>query len=472
MHKPTDHLKFPTGRPVGSARNDAKKLSKSEQIPLVAALDSVARSNGSDLPWNEAIPFMQSQGNNPAAGKIEIGSTFVPPIEALSSLKTDLSKSPCLPNAPLFLKAIATLEKELLQHNNSIFSYQAFALSKCLLPTLIFLNDTKIVDVTDNYIIEQLSHDDCFAHLSEDTIPDNLKTMLLSFLSTIPGFSYSESVCAQQKQFVKTFSLITTFLSKTIQNQAPSHYVKDRMLTFLAIPPGYGNTTILHMCLAEAAKRDGISIFISCSHSGKHGFHELPSELKMQSSIADVSWDRDGKLSYLTPPHQSKKIIFIHALRNPQSLISLAEEFRSWRKLFNIEQILVDDMGLTADFRGVLSNLSSLSKKIILSTQHASTFASEIQFTNYSFSIISKKENSESFFANSSSHENDKNLIYIDDLIDIDMENMFTSNDYIIRDVAALVLQTKTRQLDPTGYYNDKCRELLNSLSQFVRKGE
>ncbi len=54
----SDHesrLRFPSGRPIESIKNDAKKLSKSEGIPLSKALDRLAAKNGMGFHLQEMI---------------------------------------------------------------------------------------------------------------------------------------------------------------------------------------------------------------------------------------------------------------------------------------------------------------------------------------------------------------------------------------------------------------------------------
>tara|TARA_B100000446_G_scaffold184352_1_gene206197 strand:- start:68047 stop:69084 length:1038 start_codon:yes stop_codon:yes gene_type:complete len=58
-----ERLKFPSGRPVGSARKDAKKLSKIEKITLTEAQDKTASANGMDLPWDQAIEALKAEAN-------------------------------------------------------------------------------------------------------------------------------------------------------------------------------------------------------------------------------------------------------------------------------------------------------------------------------------------------------------------------------------------------------------------------
>ncbi|MET0116417.1 MAG: hypothetical protein ABW090_03230 [Sedimenticola sp.] len=56
-------LKFPSGRSVKRLKQDAKALSRAENIPLHAALDLVANKNGFKIGWANAIRQLQSKQN-------------------------------------------------------------------------------------------------------------------------------------------------------------------------------------------------------------------------------------------------------------------------------------------------------------------------------------------------------------------------------------------------------------------------
>lgn len=58
-----ERLKFPSGRSVGSARKDAKKLSRLEKITLTEALEKTASANGVDLPWDQAIEALKAEAD-------------------------------------------------------------------------------------------------------------------------------------------------------------------------------------------------------------------------------------------------------------------------------------------------------------------------------------------------------------------------------------------------------------------------
>lgn len=52
-------LKFPSGRNVKRAKQDAKALAKREKIPLHHALDEIAKANGSTSNWSQSLASLQ-----------------------------------------------------------------------------------------------------------------------------------------------------------------------------------------------------------------------------------------------------------------------------------------------------------------------------------------------------------------------------------------------------------------------------
>lgn len=58
-------LKFPSGRSVKRLKQDAKALSKAENIPLHAALDIVAQQNGMSSGWVNALRQLEPQRTRP-----------------------------------------------------------------------------------------------------------------------------------------------------------------------------------------------------------------------------------------------------------------------------------------------------------------------------------------------------------------------------------------------------------------------
>ncbi|MFZ3088870.1 MAG: hypothetical protein WA123_12490, partial [Methylotenera sp.] len=51
---------FPSGRSLRNCRSDAKRLSRSKNIPLHQALDEIAKNNGMDVPWAKAVSILSS----------------------------------------------------------------------------------------------------------------------------------------------------------------------------------------------------------------------------------------------------------------------------------------------------------------------------------------------------------------------------------------------------------------------------
>jgi len=57
----TDKLRFPSGRSVANCKKDAKRLCKTDRIPLHEALDRVAADNGLAMPFHRAIAQLKKQ---------------------------------------------------------------------------------------------------------------------------------------------------------------------------------------------------------------------------------------------------------------------------------------------------------------------------------------------------------------------------------------------------------------------------
>lgn len=61
----TNTLKFPSGRNVKRAKQDARALAKQKQIPLHQALDEIAKINGSTGSWSKALASLQGNKSSP-----------------------------------------------------------------------------------------------------------------------------------------------------------------------------------------------------------------------------------------------------------------------------------------------------------------------------------------------------------------------------------------------------------------------
>ncbi len=59
-----EHLKFPSRRTVAAARADAKKRARLKGIPLHHALDDIAKENGMNLTWAQAMAYLSSQAQD------------------------------------------------------------------------------------------------------------------------------------------------------------------------------------------------------------------------------------------------------------------------------------------------------------------------------------------------------------------------------------------------------------------------
>lgn len=68
-----EQFKFPSGRPVGSARKDAKKLSKEKNITLIEAQNRIAEMNGAGVNWDQAINQLKSNlAHTPAVSRLDL----------------------------------------------------------------------------------------------------------------------------------------------------------------------------------------------------------------------------------------------------------------------------------------------------------------------------------------------------------------------------------------------------------------
>lgn len=70
MNSHDSSLRFPSGRPIGSVKKDAKKLARSAGIPLTSALNRLAAENGIDLPWSEAVQRLKAPQTRPSEAKV------------------------------------------------------------------------------------------------------------------------------------------------------------------------------------------------------------------------------------------------------------------------------------------------------------------------------------------------------------------------------------------------------------------
>ena len=57
-------LRFPSGRSVERARQDAKRLAREKNIPLNEALDHVCLENGGTPPWASALAELRTTGGH------------------------------------------------------------------------------------------------------------------------------------------------------------------------------------------------------------------------------------------------------------------------------------------------------------------------------------------------------------------------------------------------------------------------
>ena len=60
-----DFYKFPSGRTVARVRKDAKKLKKARNIRMYEALNILARENGMNMNWNDALASLMKRSHSP-----------------------------------------------------------------------------------------------------------------------------------------------------------------------------------------------------------------------------------------------------------------------------------------------------------------------------------------------------------------------------------------------------------------------
>jgi len=101
----TNHLKYPSGRSVQQVKKDAKRLKKSRNITLTDALNSCAKDNGIDLPWDKAIQELKKRALFAVIHEenLALQQRFMPSKEYLALIKRAASYPPKQSNAFLFL---------------------------------------------------------------------------------------------------------------------------------------------------------------------------------------------------------------------------------------------------------------------------------------------------------------------------------------------------------------------------------
>ena len=67
-----DQLKFPNGRSVKRAKQDAKKHVREQKIPLNQALNQIASEYGGFTTWEKAMTQLSSKGSVNAYSKSEV----------------------------------------------------------------------------------------------------------------------------------------------------------------------------------------------------------------------------------------------------------------------------------------------------------------------------------------------------------------------------------------------------------------
>jgi hypothetical protein len=116
-----DRLKFPSGRPVGSARKDAKKLSRLQKITLTEAQDKTASDNGMDMPWDQAIDALKAQAKKDIANpQVSHASPTPSPLIVISYEGVTSLEKEWFRNLPFIKELLEEVEQRGRKHNLSL----------------------------------------------------------------------------------------------------------------------------------------------------------------------------------------------------------------------------------------------------------------------------------------------------------------------------------------------------------------
>jgi hypothetical protein len=256
-----DQLKFPSGRPVGSARKDAKKLSKEENIPLHDAQNRIARENAEGMDWDKAIASLKasSSAQGREATWLLLKSFFTKTLSMIDSQRAR--------GNTIFADGASTIGRLYNSHIDALCSVAKRNNMNSVLP-LITVDGAELL-------------------IQQEDLPIEFKQRLKSLVSA------------------PTTPLFMGYLTNTLKIAAAK-------VTFLALRFGAGKTTILHLLLAESLHCRGHAVLITRSRSLEKVLQELPMELKNHYSLAEVDWDKNGMPVDLKLPTKPNKLIVIH----------------------------------------------------------------------------------------------------------------------------------------------------------------
>lgn len=166
-------LKFPSGRNVNRAKQDAKALAKRKQIPLHLALDEIAEINGSTANWSKALASLQSNESSP---NIYLGQRQQNPLaEELGISDSDLEQ---------LSYDVQTNES----NDGLVYDYILIFDESCspeILETIEGLSEDNTIRVSVNAFDEPEPYDEELAHYPQKTDMNPYRKLLVFGLNEI-----------------------------------------------------------------------------------------------------------------------------------------------------------------------------------------------------------------------------------------------------------------------------------------------
>lgn len=432
-------LTFPSGRPVGSARKDAKKLSKLKSITLIEAQNQIAVENGLAMPWDKAIASMKA---NASINVID---------DSILRVKS------------IFSRVIRELEEQTSEGNN-VFAEGALrigrVLAEHLVPVCLFglqHLDGEGMPVLSRELIQSL--------MQSGNAPESLRAELAGFMESCPD----EHAAA----------LFIGYLRRAVETASTN-------VTFLVAAPGGGKSTILYLVLKQSMAKQGYALLLINSTTKEFGLRELPDALRESCCVAETLWNSEGHLEQIVFPDNPQKLIIIHVPKQLNSsndllqLVSISNELIKWDRFVKVHTVCIDEFSFLktnySDDESLLLQksievlTSKADNKIVIASQ-AKRFFSVINNFKFPVRVIgsappdnpeirSIKEGHSNLF------ENFAAITLINPLEDANPDEVIFANDSdFVLDAARLVFM-RGRHLQIQG--NELSRITRENLSSFT----
>lgn len=299
-------LRFPSGRPVNSARKDAKKLARAENIPLYEALNKIAILNGGEIGWEESIKRMASSVQLFRSSKDNL-------LKVVLQIACDVLSQQHERMGWFYAGGAHQLASQLVDHSGLIYLAAQGDINKAL----------------------QLLSSDQIDQLDFKSLSEPKRKELVTILSRVND--------KPSHPFFKAY------LVKVLKNIGAK-------VTFLSLPPGGGKSTVLSLLLGHKPlpSKNGARVLIYRSHEHEPLSAKLPPSLEKQSCIGRLQWSDDGELMGFSLPAQLKPIVIFKipnttpAEKMLGQVSSLLLRLREISHYNNVELIAVDDLLLTA----------------------------------------------------------------------------------------------------------------------------